>query len=102
MVVSLSIGESVVFYTIVFFISSAVLKVKLNNIFHRLLLASILPFFISGFRYNVGWDYGSYAWGYDLFETDVSILDFFKDYQLGDSIGLDLVQLLTKSMNSKF
>lgn len=102
MVVSLSIAESMALYCGIFFISANILKSNIQNKMIKLFFATILPFLISGFRYNVGWDYGSYAWGFELFDPNIPIFELFKNYKIGDSVGLDLVMLLTKSLNSQF
>lgn len=102
MIVSLSYFESVILYILVFAFSAFASKLKVNNKYLKIVIISLLPFIISGFRYNVGWDYGSYAWGFELFDTNTSIISMFSEYTFGDSIGLKIIQLITKSLNSKF
>lgn len=102
MVVSLSYLGSVALYVFIFIVSACVLRVRVRNRTLQIVLASLLPFLISAFRYNVGWDYGSYVLGYELFDPGISIFEIFSGYQFGDSIGLNLVLLITKSLNSQF
>lgn len=103
MIVSLSYWGSIAFYIAVFAVSASFASTyRINSKFMRIVLASLIPFVISGIRYNVGWDYGSYAWGFDLFDPSISVIELFKGFEFGDSIGLDLILLLTKSLNSEF
>lgn len=102
MVVSLSYLGSVALYVFVFIVSACVLRARIRNRTLQIVLASLLPFMISGFRYNVGWDYGSYAWGYELFDPSISLFEMLSEYQFGDSIGLNLVLIITKTLNSQF
>ncbi|WP_297236230.1 EpsG family protein [uncultured Flavonifractor sp.] len=102
MILPLSYFSSIVMYVLMFLISAYILNSKLKNIFFKIALASLLPFLISGFRYNVGWDYGSYAWGFELFDPTISLFNMITEYEIGDSIGLDLVLFITKSLNSQF
>lgn len=102
MVVSLSHIESVVLYVVVFLSSAYIITAKIKNRMLQIVLASLLPFLISGFRYNVGWDYGSYVWGFELFDSNMSIWEICSQYKFGDSLGLNLIQLITKKLDSKF
>lgn len=102
MVLPLSITGSVILYVVTFYRSSVALNSRTRSKFARMVLASVLPFIIAGLRYNVGWDYGSYVWGFELFDPSISVYDIFTTRGFGDSIGLDLVLLFTKSLNSRF
>ncbi|MDD3139525.1 MAG: EpsG family protein, partial [Lachnospiraceae bacterium] len=102
MIIPLSYWGSILLYMTVFLFSAYISKINIKNKLLQISLISFLPFLIAGLRYNVGWDYGSYASGFDLFNTDTSILGMLKSYEMGDSIGLSIILKLTKSMNSKF
>ena len=101
MILKLSYLGSITLYVIVFLFSAYASKIKINKIV-KIAIISFLPFLIAGYRYNVGWDYGSYARGFDLYDTSVSFFEILKEYKIGDSVGLNLVLLITKSLNSKF
>ena len=101
MILKLSYLGSITLYVIVFLFSAYASKIKINKIV-KIAIISFLPFLIAGYRYNVGWDYGSYARGFDLYDTSVSFFEMLKEYKIGDSVGLNLVLLITKSLNSKF
>lgn len=102
MVVSLSVAGSVILYVVTFYLSAAALKSRMRSKLVKMVLASALPFILSGLRYNVGWDYGSYAWGFELFDPSLSVWKIFTTRGFGDSIGIDLVMLFAKALNSQF
>ena len=79
MILKLSYLGSITLYVIVFLFSAYASKIKINKIV-KIAIISFLPFLIAGYRYNVGWDYGSYARGFDLYDTSVS---FFEMILLG-------------------
>lgn len=102
MIVPVSYFGSILLYTAVFLISAYASKISTSNTLLRIVVISFLPFLIAGFRYNVGWDYPSYSWGFDLFDPNTSILEMFKSYEMGDSIGIHVVYKLSKTLNSRF
>ena len=102
MIVPLSYVGSLVLYVSVFASSSLLSGIKTKNRVLQLMMVSCLPFLISGFRYNVGWDYVSYSWGYDLFDVNISFGTIFTTYQFGDSLGLNIVLKITKMLGSRF
>lgn len=101
-VVSLSYFESIALYIILFMFSAFVLSTKRGQKYIKLIVASFFPFLISGFRYNVGWDYGSYAWGFELSDPNNSLSQIWRQYEFGDSLGLDIITLITKTLGSQF
>lgn len=102
MILPLSYFTSVVLYVLVFLSSACIINSNLENRVFKITIASLLPFLISGFRYNVGWDYNSYAWGFELFDPTISLFNMITEYEIGDSIGLNLVLFIAKSLNSQF
>lgn len=102
MIIPLSYFGSLVLYVSVFWFSAFISGQKMKSRMLQIAIMSFLPFLIAGFRYNVGWDYNSYSWGFDLFDANTSFWTIFKAYQFGDSLGLNIVLKITKMLDSKF
>ena len=60
----LSVLGSILLYLGTFGISGIICKANIQNKFLKLFLVIIPPLFLATFRYNVGYDYGSYITGY--------------------------------------
>ena len=60
----LSVLGSILLYLGTFGISGIICKANIQNKFLKLFLVIIPPLFLATFRYNVGYDYGSYIKGY--------------------------------------
>ena len=73
MIVPLSYVGSIVLYVSVFWFSAFISGQKMKSRMLQIAIMSFLPFLIAGFRYNVGWDYNSYSWGFDLFDANTSL-----------------------------
>lgn len=101
-VIPLSYAVSVVLYVSVFLVSAKASSIQLTSAWCKVFWISLLPFLLAGFRYNVGWDFGSYLWGYENFDVGASLLSEIKNYQFGNSIGLFIIQKLTKLADSRF
>lgn len=101
MVITLSLFSSVLLYLTVFGLSSAAIKSK-GSPWMRVVLVSALPFILGGLRYNVGWDYGSYLWGFELIEERSweSILAI--DQFLSFSTAFYIVEKLIRYTRSNF
>lgn len=86
----LSVIGSILLYIGTFGLSGLMSKVNIQNKFLRLILVIIPPVVLATFRYNIGYDYGSYIGGYELSfsETYESII---AGYKIGDPIAFTLV-----------
>lgn len=87
-----SVLGSIAYYVGTFGLAGAMCKTKVRNKYVRLLLILIPPVILATFRYNIGYDYGSYIWAYELAfgNTYGAILG---GYKIGDPIAY---YLLTK------
>lgn len=65
MIVTLSKFSSILLYFFVFLISSQALKIRTSK-WMRVIIIAFLPVVMGGIRYYIGYDYGSYLWGFEL------------------------------------
>lgn len=96
----LSVPASFLCYITCFGLASIWGKYDLRNKFLKLLLICIPPMILATFRYNVGYDYGSYISGYynSFGDTYSSIIS---SYQIGDPIAFSLISKFATSFYSE-
>ncbi len=105
MVFTLSRWGSILFYFLVFFVSSNMAwRIKCDIKWLRILLLSFFPVLLGGLRHYVGADYGGYLLQFrDVVSSNISIASYLKTYDLiNDPIGLFLVQKFAAIFNSSF
>lgn len=101
MVITLSIFGSVILYFLVFYSSSAMIKIRTNK-WMLVVLVAFLSVLLGGFRYYVGWDYGSYLWGFEL-AADQSWNSILTESQfLDDPIAFYALEKICSYFNSNF
>ena len=86
----LSVVGSILFYIGTFGLSGLMSKVNTQNRLVKLLLVIIPPVFLATFRYNIGYDYGSYIWGYNN-SFDITYESIIEGYEVGDPIAYYLI-----------
>lgn len=96
----LSVVGSVLFYVGTFSLSGLMSKVNTQNGLVKLLLVIIPPVFLATFRYNIGYDYGSYIWAYNN-AFDMTYESIVTGYEIGDPIGYYLVTKVATVFNSE-
>lgn len=96
----LSVLGSILLYVGTFGLSGIMSKVKVQNKIIKLLLVILPPVLLATFRYNVGYDYGSYIWGYSN-AFDITYESFFLEYKLGDPIAYNLITKMATVFNSE-
>lgn len=95
----LSVVGSILFYIGTFSLSGLMSKVNTQNRFVKLLLVIIPPVFLATFRYNIGYDYGSYIWGYNN-SFDITYESIIEGYEVGDPIAYYLITKIATVFNS--
>lgn len=95
----LSVVGSILFYIGTFGLSGLMSKVNTQNRLVKLLLVIIPPVFLATFRYNIGYDYGSYIWGYNL-SFDTTYENILAIYEVGDSLAFKLITKIATAFNS--
>lgn len=96
----LSVIGSILFYLGTFGLSGLICKANIQNKFLKLILVIILPVFLATFRYNVGYDYGSYITGY-YNSFKVTYKSIIEGYELGDPIAFQLITKFATMFNSE-
>lgn len=86
----LSVVGSILFYIGNFGLSGLMSKVNTQNWLVKLLLVIIPPVILATFRYNIGYDYGSYIWGYNN-SFDITYESIIEGYEVGDPIAYYLI-----------
>lgn len=95
----LSVVGSILLYVGTFGLSGLMSKVNMQNRFVKLLLVIIPPVFLATFRYNIGYDYGSYIWGYNN-AFDIIYESIIAGYEVGDSLAFELITKIATVFNS--
>lgn len=96
----LSVVGSILFYLGTFGLSGILCKANIHNNFLKLLLVIIPPVLLATFRYNIGYDYGSYIIGY-YNSFDVTYKSIIEGYELGDPIAFNLISKFATMFNSE-
>ena len=96
----LSVLGSILYYVGTFGLAGLISKVNIKNRFVKLLLIIIFPIILATFRYNIGYDYGSYITGYNN-SFQVTFESIIKDYQIGDPIAFNLITKFATLFNSE-
>lgn len=95
----LSVVGSILLYVGTFGLSGFMSKVNTQNRLVKLLLVIIPPVFLATFRYNIGYDYGSYIWGYNN-SFDITYESIIEGYEVGDPIAYYLITKIATVFNS--
>lgn len=95
----LSVVGSLLLYVGTFGLSGLMSKVSTQNRLVKFLLVIIPPVFLATFRYNIGYDYGSYIWAYNN-AFDMTYKSFFARYKIGDPIAYYLITKIATVFNS--
>lgn len=95
----LSVVGSILFYIGTFGLSGLMSKVNTQNRLVKLLLVIIPPVFLATFRYNIGYDYGSYIWGYNN-SFDITYESIIEGYEVGDPLAFKLITKIATAFNS--
>lgn len=96
----LSVVGSVLFYIGTFGISGIVSKAKIPKKIVKFFLMIIPPVALAMFRYNIGYDYGSYILAYKN-SFDLSYQSIIMGYKSGDPIAYYLVTKIATVFNSE-
>lgn len=96
----LSVVGSILFYVGTFGLSGLMSKVNTQNRLLKLLLVIIPPVLLATFRYNIGYDYGSYIWAYNN-ALDMTYESFLAGYEAGDPIAYYLITKIATVFNSE-
>lgn len=96
----LSVVGSILFYVGTFGLSGLMSKVNTQNRLLKLLLVIIPPVLLATFRYNIGYDYGSYIWAYNN-AFDMTYESFLAGYEAGDPIAYYLITKIATVFNSE-
>ena len=95
----LSVVGSILFYIGTFGLSGLMSKVNTQKRLVKLLLVIIPPVFLATFRYNIGYDYGSYIWAYNnVFDMTYEFI--LAGYEVGDPIAYYLITKIATVFNS--
>lgn len=95
----LSVIGSIIFYISSFGLAGLICRTNIQNKVVKFLLIIILPTILATFRYNVGYDYGSYIAGYNN-SLQVTYGSIIADYKAGDPIAFELITKFATSFNS--
>lgn len=95
----LSVVGSILFYIGTFGLSSLVSKANTPNRLVKLFLVIIPPVLLATFRYNIGYDYGSYIMGYNNL-MHISFESIIAGYKVGDPIAYYLITKIATVFNS--
>lgn len=96
----LSVVGSILFYLGTFGLSGILCKANIHNKFLKLLLVIIPPALLATFRYNIGYDYGSYITGY-YNSFNVTYKSIIEGYEPGDPIAFYLISKFATMFNSE-
>lgn len=96
----LSVFGSVLLYLIAFGVP-AYLSAKLRcRTWIKLLVLMVLPLLLAAFRYNVGYDYGSYVGAFQYYGS-VKYSSIIQSYKIGDPVGYYLFAKWAASFGSE-
>lgn len=96
----LSVIGSILLYVGTFGLSGLISRVRIQNRVVKLLLVIIPPVFLATFRYNIGYDYGSYIDGYNN-SFDITYESIWSEYEAGDPIAYYLITKIATVFNSE-
>lgn len=96
----LSVLGSIFLYVVTFGLSGLLSIVPVRNKFIKILLVMLPPVLLATFRYKVGYDYGTYIYGYEVF-SQREFSEIFQDYQTGDPIAFYLVTKFAAMLGSE-
>lgn len=96
----LSIIGSILLYVGTFGLSGIMSRIHIQNRFVKLLLVIIPPVFLATFRYNIGYDYGSYIDGYNN-SFDITYESIWAEYEAGDPIAYYFITKIATAFNSE-
>lgn len=96
----LSVVGSILLYVGTFGLSGLISRVRIQNRVVKLLLVIIPPVFLATFRYNIGYDYGSYIDGYNN-SFDITYESIWSEYEAGDPIAYYLITKIATVFNSE-
>lgn len=97
--IQLSTVASILFYISTFGLSAFISKIDLPNNLLKLIILIIPPVFLATFRYNVGYDYGSYILGYENF-INIPFDYIFSEFRPGAPIAFYLVSKIATIFDS--
>ncbi|MDC7288822.1 EpsG family protein [Blautia schinkii] len=96
----LSVVGSILFYVGTFGLSGLICRMNIKNNVIKLFLVIIPPVFLATFRYNIGYDYGSYVLNYDN-SFDITYESIIAGYETGDPIAFYLITKIATVFNSE-
>ena len=96
----LSVLGSIFLYVGTFGLSGLLSVAPVRNKFIKLILVVIPPVLLATFRYNIGYDYGSYIYGYEIF-TQKTFVEIFGTYEPGDPIAYYLIAKFATLFNTE-
>lgn len=96
----LSVIGSIAFYIVSFGLAGLMCRINIRNKFVKLFLIIIPPVILATFRYNIGYDYGSYITGY-YNSFQVTYESIITGYEIGDPIAFDLITKFATTFNSE-
>lgn len=95
----LSVVGSILFYVGTFGLASLMSRINSRSNLVKFLFIIIPPVFLATFRYNIGYDYGSYIWGYNL-SFDTTYESILATYEVGDPLAFELITKIATAFNS--
>lgn len=95
----LSVVGSILFYVGTFGLASLMSRINSRSNLVKLLFIIIPPVFLATFRYNIGYDYGSYIGGYNL-SFDTTYESILATYEVGDPLAFELITKIATAFNS--
>ena len=96
----LSVIGSIALYISCFGLAGVLSKTNIKSKFIKLFLVIVPPVILATFRYNVGYDYGSYIEGYNnSFQTTYESI--IASYKVGDPIAYYLITKFATTFNSE-
>ncbi len=95
----LSVVGSILFYVGTFGLASLMSRINTRSNLVKLLFIIIPPVFLATFRYNIGYDYISYIWGFNN-SFELTFESILSEYKVGDPIAYYLVTKFATLFNS--
>ena len=86
----LSVLGSILLYVGTFGLSALASNFKIKNKFLKFFIIILPPVFLATFRYNIGYDYGSYIQGF-INSYDCTLESIFSSYDIGDPIAYNFI-----------
>lgn len=96
----LSVVGSILLYVGTFGLSGLMSKINTHNRLVKLFFVIIPPVFLATFRYNIGYDYGSYIDAYNN-ALNMTYGSIFAGYEIGDPIAYYLIVKFATVFNSE-